>query len=194
MGDLERETELGDTGKADSNRVPIIAILMTLIAFLAPFAMAGYSYGYSFYLNITAVLWTLNMTEFGFSFQFITYSLLTMIPFYMFRFAFVYQITRYYQGKTTRGRTSVVAILSDAPILALYVLFIITSTIYGGSAIYGGIGLDFPLPIMMIVGLLLLWRSPVLEAKVPWEGADEPTPWWDENPEDKIESTAENGV
>ena len=189
MGDLERETELGHTGKADSNRAPIIAILMTLIAFLAPFVMAGNSYGYSFYLNITAILWTLNMTEFGFSFHFITYSLLVMIPFLMFRVAFVYQITRYYQGKTTRERTTVVAILSDAPILALYVVYFIIT-----SGIYGGIGLNFPLPIMMILGLLLLWRSPVPEVTVPWEGADEPIPWWDENPEDRTESTAENRV
>ena len=187
MGDFGKKPELGHTEKADSNRAQIIAILMTLIAFRAPFAMTVSSYGYSFYLNITAMIWSMVMDEYGFSFQFLNiYSLMAMIPFLMFRVAFVYQITRYYQGKTTRGRTTIAAVLSEAPILAIYVLIIIT------SAIYSGWGLNFPLPIMMIVGLLLLWRFPVPEATVPWECADEPTPWWEESPEDKTESNSEN--
>ena len=187
MGAFERQSELEQTSKASSNRVQIVAILMTLIAFLAPVVVAGYSYGYSFYLNITAMLWSIFIDEYGFHFQFINvYSSIAMIPFLLFRVAFVYQITRYYQGKTTRGRTVVAAVLSEAPFLALYVVYLFT------FAIYGGLGLNFPLPIMMVVGLLLLWRSPVQEVTVPWEGIDEPTPWWEEQQQEETKSPADD--
>lgn len=187
MGDFKRQTELGNKNTTSSNRVQITAVLMTLIAFLAPVVTAGYSYGYSFYLNITAMLWSIYIDEYSFNFQFINvYSSLAMIPFLLFRVAFVYQIVRYYQGKTTRGRTVVAAVLSEAPFLALYVLYLFT------FAFYGGLGLNFPTPIMMIVGLLLLWRSPVPDVVVPWEGADEPTPWWEEKPQEKTEPPADD--
>jgi hypothetical protein len=182
MGDFEKASESGYTTETKSNRTQIIAVLMALIAFLAPVTVAGYDYGYDFYLSITAMLWSIYMDGYSVRLQFIgPYSMITMIPFLMFRIGFVYQITRYYQGKTTRGRTVVAAVLSEAPFLALYVLWLIT------FAIYGVLGLNFPLPIMMIVGLLLLWRSPVSEATVPWEGADEPTPWWEEKRQEKTE-------
>jgi len=187
MGDFEKTPELGRTGKAEVNRAPTVAILMALIAFLAPVAVAGYNYGYGFFVNITAMLWSVYWDGYNISFQFLNmFTLMSMIPFLMFRVAFVYQITRYYQGKTTRGRTTIAAVLSEAPILAMYVLFVIA------AGMYSGLGLNFPSPIMMLVGLLLLLRFPVPEATVPWESAIEPTPWWEESPEEKTDSTADN--
>ena len=187
MGDFKRSKEFGVTDKTDSKSVQIIAILMALIAFLAPVAVTGYIYGYSSNFIITAMLWSIYMDGYSIHFQLLNiYSVLTVIPFLMFRVAFVYQITRYYQGKTTRGRTIIAAVLSEAPFLAIYIFYILI------SAFWGGIGLNFPLPIMMIVGLLLLWRFPMHEAIVPWEDIEEPTPWWEEDSEDKEEPTADN--
>ncbi len=163
---------------------------MTLVVFLAPIATAGYiAYGSSFYLTITALLWSVYITNTGISFQFpflFVYNLLTMFPILLFRIALVYQITRYYQGKTTRGRTAVVAFLSESPLLVFYFLFLIT------AMMYGGVGLNFPLPILMILGLLLLWKFPVHEATVPWEEEDEPTYWWENVSEDEPEPAADN--
>jgi hypothetical protein len=126
------------------------------------------------------------MDGYIFSFQFLDFYSLAMIPFSIFRFVFVYQIARYYQGKTTKTRTAIAAGLSEAPLLALYALLIIT------SAFYGGLGLNFPLPIMTVVGLLLIWKLPAPEVTVPWEGADEPKSWWEKSLEDKTDSTADN--
>jgi len=187
MGDFEKVPELGNTGKADVNRAPPVAVLMVLIAFLAPVAISGYNYGYSFFVNISAILWSVYWDGYNISFQFLNmFVVMSLIPFLMFRLAFVYQITRYYQGKTTRGRTTIAAVLSEAPLLVIYAIFMIT------SGIYGGLGLNFPSPIMMIVGFLLLWRFPLPQVTVPWEGIDEPTPWWEESPEEKTDSTADN--
>ena len=187
MGDFESNSEIKHTTNDDKYRLQIIIILMALIAFLAPFAVNGYSAGYSFYLNITAMLWSFSIGEYSYGFQFITiYASLAMIPFLMFRLAFVWQIARYYQGKTTRRRTAFMATLSEAPILAIYVLMFFTFTIYGGW------GLNFPLPLMMIVGLIILWRFPVSEATVPWEGVSEPIPWWEEQSIDKPGSSSDD--
>jgi hypothetical protein len=150
---------------------------MTLVALFAPVASSGYSYGYSFYLAITSMTWTIRIDS-GYivGIEFLpSYAILGMIPFLLFRAASVYLITRYYQEKTTKGRAKLAAFLGDAPFLVLYSIMMIA----GG--VYGGFGLNYPLPTMMIVGLLLLWRFPVSEPTVPWEGVSDPTPWWEED-------------
>ena len=188
MGAFERQTDLGDNNVIDSNRVPIVAGLMALLALFAPVATSGSSYGYSFYLMITAMTWSVYIDGVSpIRFEFLpSYALLGMIPFLMFRAGSMYLITRYYQGKTTKGRARIAAFIGDAPFIIVY-SFLIT---FGGFS--GGIGLNFPLPIMMFVGLLLLWRFPVPDVVVPWEGADEPTPWWEEKPQEKTEPPADD--
>ncbi|KXH77341.1 MAG: hypothetical protein AM326_05240 [Candidatus Thorarchaeota archaeon SMTZ-45] len=175
MGDFKKELDVRPPNGTSSYRVQTIAVLMTLIALFAPIAVAGQYYGLSFYINITAMLWTIFMNEYGVTIQFFDlFVLLYLVPFHFFRIAFVFQIVRYYQEKTTRRRTAVAALLSEAPFLAFYILWLITF----GALI--GLGFNFPTPIMMIIGLLLLWRFPVSEVTVPWEGVSEPTPWWEE--------------
>jgi hypothetical protein len=189
MGAFERQTDLRNNNTIGSNRTQIVAVLMALIALFAPVATSGYSYGYSFYLMIIAMTWSIyidGLNPIGFDFL-PPYALLGMIPFLLFRAGSLYQITRYYQGKTTKGRARIAAFIGDAPFLIVYSFLIIS----GGF--YGGIGLNFPLPIMMVVGLILLWRFPVHEATVPWEGMSDPVPWWEkEKPEERTETSADN--
>ncbi len=175
MGDFKESQELGSVDETYRKRSQLIIILMILIAFFAPAAMAGEHYFSSFYLNITAMTWQVNVSQFGLTIQFLEpYMLLTMSPFLLFRAGFVYQISKYYRGKTTRGRTAIAAVLSEAPFFVLFFFWAIS------TALYSGFGLNSPLPIMMVVGLLILWRFPMPTVKVPWEGAEEPTPWWEE--------------
>jgi len=185
MGDFEKEPTLIGKDRTATNQVPIITILMTAIALLAPVAIA--SYGYGFNVNISAILWSIYMDGYSTRFLFLDpFTLMMMIPFLMFRVASVYQITRYYQGKTTKGRARIAAVLGDAPFLFVYTMWLIT------MGIYGGLGLNLPSPIMMIVGLLLLWRLPMEDVTVPWESQEEPKSWWEEEQEEKIEPPADN--
>lgn len=187
MGDFEKEPTITSTEKQGTNRVSIIALLMTGLTFLAPVALAGYSYGWDYSVNISAILWSFAISPYYSSFQFLNpFNLMMMIPFLLFRVGSTYQLTRYYQGKTTKRRARLAAVLSDGPILFVYIIFLIT------AGIYGGLGLNYPLPIMMIVGLLLLWRFPVREPTVPWEGSEEPKSWWEEKPEETTEPPAED--
>ena len=187
MGDFEKQPAAIDTEKKAANRVPIIALLMTVLAFLAPVASAGYASGYGYDITISSVLWAIYMDGYSIRFYFHPpVNLMTMIPFLMFRVASVYQITRYYQGKTTKGRGRLAAFIGDAPFLIVYAFVFIV------MGFYGGVGLNLPLPIMMIVGLLLLWKLPAYEATVPWEGASESKSWWEEKSEDKTEPPTDN--
>ncbi len=159
---------------------------MTLIALFAPAAMAGERYVNSFYLYITAMTWQVHADPYGSTIQILEpYLLLTMSPFLLFRVGFLYQISKYYRGKTTRGKTAIAAVLSEAPFFVFFLVWAIT------NAIYSGIGLNSPIPIMMVVGLLLLWKFPMPTVKVPWEGTNEPTPWWEEESEDNTGPVAD---
>ena len=40
-----------------------------------------------------------------------------------------------------------------------------------------------PLPIQMIVGILILWRSPLPEPVTPWDDVVESKSWWEKSPE-----------
>jgi hypothetical protein len=187
MGDFEKEPTMTSTKKQATNRVSIIALLMIGLAFLAPVASAGYGYGFDYFVNISAILWSFTISPYYSGFQFLDpFNLMIMIPFLLFRVGSTYQLTRYYQGKTSKGRARLAAVLSDGPILFMYILYLIA----GGF--YGGLGLNYPLPIMMIVGLLLLWRSPVREPTVPWEDSEEPKSWWEEKPEETTEPPADD--
>lgn len=187
MGDFEKEPTLNDANPTSTSRVSIIAILMTVLAFLAPVAIAGYDWGFDYYININAILWGIYMDGYSIRFEFLNpFTLMMMIPFSLFRIASVYLFTRYYQGKTTKGRAWIAAVSGDAPFLFVYGIWFIT------AGISGGLGFNYPAPIMMIVGFLLLWKFPAYEATVPWEGADSSTPWWEESSEEKTEPTADN--
>lgn len=182
MREFKKEFDLGNPIGTSSTRVQTVAILMSLVAFFAPVAIAGQNYGMSFDINITAMLWTLFINEYAINIQFLDpFMLLYITPFSIFRIVFTIQIVRYYIGKTTRARTALAAVLSEAPFLALYFFWLLTFDIFFG------IGLNFPSPIMMIIGLLLLWRFPISEVIVPWEGTSEPTPWWEEELKDRTE-------
>ncbi len=187
MGDFEIEPTMNITKKQVANRVSIVALLMSTLAFFAPVASSGYASGIDYFIIISAFFWALTISPHYFVFQFFNpITLMMMVPFLLFRIASVYQISRYYQGKTTKGRARIGAFIGDAPFLIVYMFIFIT------VGFYGGIGLNFPLPIMMIVGLLLLWKFPVHEATVPWEEEGEPTYWWENVSEDEPEPAADN--
>lgn len=172
MGNIAKKPNLIGTDAIDTNRVSIIAIMMAALAFIAPVAVSDNGF---FYLVISAVLWSIYIDGYNIRFEFHnSFTLIIMIPFLMFRVASTYLIVRYYQRKTTKGRAIIGAILGDAPFLFIYSFLLIV------MGIHGGWGLNLPVPIMMIVGFLLLWRFPVEEVTVPWESPEEPTPWWEE--------------
>ncbi len=178
MGDSDTEKKPVDGSDiADSNIPKLIIILLLILAAFAPLAItySGY-WGYS--LTIVAISWIMYSSEFGTTFELVTpspYSLMIIFPFFLFRLALPYQINKYYKGRTTRGRTAVAAVLADLPFIIIFIPVIIMNLLGGGIFI-----INAPVPIMMIVGILILWRLPMPEAKVPWDGVERSKYWWEE--------------
>ncbi|MFW9925367.1 MAG: hypothetical protein ACFFDM_01230, partial [Candidatus Thorarchaeota archaeon] len=102
-----------------------------------------------------------------------------MFPFLLLRLALPYQLNKYYQNRTTRPRTAFAAVLADLPYIVVFLPLIIISIISGGM-FYP----SWPTPIMMIFGLLVLWRRPMPKAKVPWGEVESTKYWWEEEQSD----------
>ena len=177
MGDFESGSTatVSKSSIQNTSRMPkLVGALMLILAILSPFAVLGYSD----FFNIQSLFWMLDISQHGFNLVIIPLgAIFTMFPFLLIRSALPYQMVRYYHGKTTRTRTAVVAILSESPFLAVYVLQLTFSLIFGGMMF----GISLPFPITIIIGLLLLWRKPIPKVTVPWDGTEKPRQWWDES-------------
>ena len=189
MGDSKEGTGASKSSIHDTPRMPMLVdVLMLVLAVLAPFAVMSYS-SYSYSFIIQSLFWMIRLDSSGFYFETIPPgAVFTMFPFLLIRLALPYQMYRYYHGRTTRTRTAAVAILSELPFIAIIILQFVFSLIFGGMMFV----ISLPFPIMMIVGVLILWRKPISEVIVPWEGVDKPTPWWEDRPEEEKESPTDN--
>jgi len=174
MGNFKEDTIASKSSIHDTSRMPkLVGVLMLVLAVLAPFAVLGYSN----FFNIQSLFWMLTLNQYGIHLDIIPPgAIFLMLPFLLIRLTLPYQMVRYYHGKTTRTRTAVVAILSESPFLAVFVLQLTFSLIISGMMF----GISLPAPITMIVGLLLLWRKPIPEVTVPWDGTEKTRQWWDE--------------
>jgi len=184
MGEFETKTHTNESNGARTRNVSVIALVMTALAFLAPVGSAGYGS----FVSVSAILWSVSIDAWsGIRFAFLDpFTLMMLTPFLLFRIVSVYIVARYYQAKTTKGRGRLGAFLADAPILFIYLIYLFT------VGFIGTIGLNLPLPIMTIFGLLMIWKFPVSEPTVPWEGPDDFRPWWEEKPKEEPEPAAED--
>jgi hypothetical protein len=161
------------------NTSRLIVILTIILAAFAPLAFSYYGSYYGFWdtsLMITAVLWTVSWTQYGMNFQLVyPGSMMIIFPFFLLRLVLPYQINKYYQSRTTRSRTVIAAVIADIPFIILSIPVLIISLIGGGIFVING-----PFPLMMIVGLLILWRKPMPKAQVPWDGVERTRSWWEE--------------
>jgi len=96
-------------------------------------------------------------------------------PLVVWRVVFVYQMIRYYRGRSTRNRTVLAGILSETPPVAFY--------FWGTYIMSMGMGsyLTFPTPLMLIGALVFLWLTPYPVPKAPFDDQGEPDKWWEQN-------------
>jgi hypothetical protein len=115
-----------------------------------------------------------------FTWDFVMFDLPTIMVTALFSFmrlVFVYQLSRYYKGRTSRGRTIAVGIISELQmtiITGLVLLFLMSSPVMVFYMI------AVPIPILLLLGLVFMWTVPVPEIPGPWKELDEPKSWWDE--------------
>ena len=94
---------------------------------------------------------------------------------------FAYQLSRYFKGKTTRGRTIVVGVISEIQmtiITGVMLLYLMTNPFT--PFVYM---IAVPIPVLLLLGLIFMWKVPVVESHGPWKELDESKEWWDEKSE-----------
>jgi hypothetical protein len=159
------------------------AVVMMLLALFAPVMINIYLISEFSHINVLSMLWTYSSSSSypvypssGFQIMPI-YILMSIFPFLLLRLVPVFQIHRYYSGRTTRRRALIASFIGDGYFLFTALPAIIMPWVLGVSMFM------FPLPFQVIFGILMLWRYPIPDPTTPWEDLEEPKSWWDKKSE-----------
>ena len=138
----------------DRGRIAIIGVMMTVIAFVTPFAyridiVPGPN-------SIRAMLWDYIKASWYSGFR--LWNPLDTIPYTLLRMVFAYQIARYYSGKGTKKQAISIGVASE-----LQPLFVSVPLTYG-IQLPGDphVPLYIPIPIMLALAILVLLLVPRL--------------------------------
>ncbi len=89
---------------------------------------------------------------------FVFWGLVGQFTLWSFRLVFVYQLIRFYEGKTSTGLLFLAGMVGETPAI-LYVTY---------SMMMGFVGHIFPLPLHLLVAWVFLKVRPPLEIATPW--------------------------
>jgi len=185
MGELE-EADISESDTLGEKRnSKLIAAIMLLLGLFAPLMITVFSYGWMTpQISIMSIFWVYYSESYYMSSYFYGFSLnspfavFNMFPFILLRMVPVFQIYRYYIGKTTRKRAIIASFVGDA-------IFLISGVPY---LLFGFIGMFMlPLPFQLLFGLLVLWRYPIPEPTAPWKSEEKPISWWEKSSEPQKE-------
>jgi hypothetical protein len=109
-------------------------------------------------------------------------------PFTVWRLVFVYQMVRYYQGRGTRIGTVLLGIFAELPFFLLD--FILRATSPPTMSLWDP-GVTFPTPLMLLAGLVFMWKTPYPVPKTPFDDQAEPDQWWQEESDSPVEQPIE---
>jgi hypothetical protein len=127
--------------------------VMALVALLTPFMITVTRIADA--VTVYASLWMLQRSGSYYDVFLGPMEWLAMSPFTLMRLIFVYQVFRYYRGKSTRRNTIILGVLVESPIWLASLQSILPSW---------GLSVSIPLPIILCAGVLLVWTFPRLEA------------------------------
>lgn len=108
------------------------------------------------------------------------------IPFTVWRVVFVYQMNRYYRGRSTRRVTVLLGAFAEMPLLVLYCMIPLLAP---PTALTWGPTLLVPTPLMLVAAFTFLWMTPFPVPKTPFDDQPEPDEWWQENSNQERESS-----
>jgi len=94
---------------------------------------------------------------------FVFWGLVGQFILWSFRLVFVYQLIRFYEGKTTTGLLSLAGMIGETPAI-LFVTY---------TMMMGFVGHIIPLPLHLLVAWVFLKARPPPELSTPWTEASE---------------------
>ncbi|MFW9845372.1 MAG: hypothetical protein ACFFD6_01385 [Candidatus Thorarchaeota archaeon] len=162
-----------------SQRAPFIAIVVA--ALVLPMGIMAYSYewDYSWYIQIMAMTYMINMDSYSFYFVPGPIFLLATLPFSFLRIAFLGMIWRAYNEKTTRRRALIVGTLAEIWFpLMFYLPYLISMAMYPIPSMY--LPIVSPIPLLLVLGFALLGINPPRGPPTSWKDDDASKGWWEE--------------
>ncbi|MFQ5884200.1 MAG: hypothetical protein ACE5IO_03775 [Thermoplasmata archaeon] len=109
------------------------------------------------------------------------------LPWTVWRVVFVYQMVRYYRGRSSRNVTILLGALAEVLILVIYMMLILLSP---PGMSYGAF-LVVPTPLMLVAALVFMWITPFREPKTPFGDRAEPVRWWREKVDSDVRTPEE---
>jgi hypothetical protein len=189
MGDFEQGTI--DESTSHNPRARLKAVILLGFGIFAPFLVTLTTWGMNSRLNIQSMFWIYTQSTYMSDFDGFSvihpYVLMSMFPFLLFRMVVpVSMMYRYYNGKITKKSALIASCAGDGVFLIFGLPSVLLSSIFGMGYYI------IPLPIQMIVGILILWRSPMPESTTPWEDITKPKSYWKQKSETQQERPSED--
>ncbi len=167
-----------DTSSMKPN-LTVLVISLLLVALFGPSNINMYleldRVAFTYLIGMSWEVVGLSFGSFLFSFTYF----LVGLPFMFLRLVFVYQIFKYYLGRTSRKRVVIAGILAELQ-FALISLAIIPIGLSSSSL---AAILSIPIPILLIVGLIMVRYIPKSQGISEWTALDEDKDWWDKGKE-----------
>ena len=175
MGDFDKGNVAESATHIPKSRLKTAIVLV--FGLFAPIMMTMFNYGWTTDLTIQSMIWMYNsspymLSIFGFS-LIPPYVWASMFPLLLLRMVPVFQIHRYYNGKTTRKRAFIASFIGDGIFLVVALPTLL------GTFLFDSFYIMLPLPFQMIIAILILWRSPLPTPTTPWESEEKPKSWWE---------------
>ena len=160
---------MSETDKSEKQKAITVTVISLIVALFSPVGINLISHPYGdFAAHLIGVFWTV----------FIGSSIpidgggmvpptlnpiasILVLPLIALRLLFVLQLYRVYNGQTSRRAAVIVGIVSE--------LFLVITNLLRSSPTFSTGGFYIPIPILLLVGGLLLWRFPPFVPSTPWE-------------------------
>jgi hypothetical protein len=178
---LEEEPVAEEIAKPRKGEVPVdlrvVAIIIGALALFAPYMLVLQLDPGTFILDAMTWRYTRSDSYWWFTFM-VDYMIMGTFPFTVWRLALVYQMNRYYQGRSTRRTTFLLAVLAE--MIMVTADLVIYYLIFPG---YWGPLLTIPTPLMLVGASVFLWLTPYPVPKTPFDDQTEPEKWWEDGTE-----------
>ncbi len=133
---------------------------------------------------IDAMTWKFTRSDSYWWFDFmVDYLMVVTFPFTVWRLALVYQMIRYYRGRSTRRTTFLLAVVAE--MVEVTVDLVYTHVLFTG---YWGPLLTIPTPLMLVGASVFLWLTPYPVPKTPFDDQPEPDKWWEKNTQQEVDT------
>ncbi|MHA2603023.1 MAG: hypothetical protein AM324_012950 [Candidatus Thorarchaeota archaeon SMTZ1-83] len=178
---LEEEPVTEETTRPELGRVPVdlrvVAFMIGALALFAPYMLVLQLDQGTFILDAMTWRFTRSDSYWWLTFM-VDYMIMGTVPFTVWRAALVYQMYRYYQGRSTRRTTFLLAVVAE--MIMVTADLVIYYLIFPG---YWGPLLTIPTPLMLVGASVFLWMTPYPVPKTPFDDQTEPEKWWEQDTE-----------